>query len=517
MKEIRTLRTLLSRSMAYHPRRLALVEGERRYAFKDFADRAWRMGNALLGLGLKKGERAAVLSRNSLESAESYFSIPGAGLVLVMLNFRLAPPEILAVLADAEPALVMVNEEFLGHIKQIQHDLPFVREFVFIGDKSRTPEGWRHYETLIEESHGHEPAVEVAEDDLAALMYTSGTTGVPKGCMVLHRNLYHAARSMNAELKTGAEDVGVIPTPLFHASGIVALMNGIFSGAATVIMPRWDAEEFMRLVDRYKVATGMLATPMLLFLVNHPHVDRYDLGSLRKILFAGAPVTPVVFERAIERFGNVFIHGFGTTETVGSVSVLKPEEIARALAEGKREILSSCGRAYQGMQFEVVDEKGSPVPAGVVGEVRVRGLGMTAGYWNRESETGKSFRNGWFYTEDMCRVDEQGFLFVSGRKKEMIITGGENVYPAEVESVLYKHPAVELAAVIGAPDEKWGEIVTAFVVKKEGAPVAEEEIRTFCRSEIAGYKVPKRVIFERALPMSPTGKLLKHKLKARFS
>lgn len=495
----------------------ALIEGERQYSFRQFANRACSMGNALLEFGLSKGDRVAILSRNSIESAEVYFSIPNAGLVLVMLNFRLAPPEIKAVLADATPSVLMANEEFLDCLEEIRGELAFVRHFVFIGDKARTPKGWHHYEELIEQADSHLPAVEVAEDDLAALMYTSGTTGSPKGCMALHRNLYHVAKSMNIEMEMEAEDVAIIPTPLFHASGHVVLMNGIYSGITTVIMPRWDAEEFMSLVERYGITTGVLATPMLLFLVNHPHVDRYDLGSLRKVLFAGAPVTPIVFQRAIERFGNVFIHGFGTTETMGSVCILKTEEVARALAERKLEVLGSCGKAFEGMEFDVVDEAGVPVTPGVEGEIRVRGMGTTVGYWNKESETGKSFRGGWFYTEDMCRLDEQGFIYISGRKKEMIITGGENVYPAEVESVLYKHPAVGLAAVVGTPDAKWGESVTAFVVKKDQHDVTEEDIRSFCRREIAGYKVPKKVFFVCGLPMSASGKLLKHKIKRPVS
>lgn len=517
MGDLCTLRTLVLRSMENDPAKLALVEGERQYTFQEFAHRACRMGNALLNLGLGKGDRVAVLSRNSIESAESYFSIPNAGLILVMLNFRLAQPEIKAVLEDATPSVLMVNEEFFGLVEQIRDDLVFVRHFVFIGDQTGTPKGWHHYETLIEQSDSHAPDVEVAGNDLAALMYTSGTTGAPKGCMALHRNLYHAARSMHIEMEMEAEDLGIIPTPLFHASGKVVLMNGVYSGTTTIIMPRWDAEEFLRLVERHRVTTGVLATPMLLFLVNHPQADRYDLGSLRKVLFAGAPVTPIVFQRAIERFGNVFIHGFGTTETVGSVSILKTEEVARALAAGDLDILSSCGRGYEGMQFEVVDDEGAPVVPGAEGEIRVRGLGTTVGYWNRSLETRKSFRDGWFYTEDLCRLDDRGFLHIVGRKKEMVITGGENVYPAEVESVLYKHPAVGMAAVIGTPHERWGEIVTAFVVKKKDHEVTEEDIRSFCRSEIAGYKVPKRVFFVNGLPMSASGKLLKHKIREPLS
>jgi acyl-CoA synthetase (AMP-forming)/AMP-acid ligase II len=256
---------------------------------------------------------------------------------------------------------------------------------------------------------------------------------------------------------------------------------------------------------------------MLMFLVNHPKADQFDLRSLRRVLFAGAPVTPVVFEKAIQRFGNIFMHGFGTTETVGSISILRIDEVAAALAGGNKEILGSCGKSYDGMQAEVVEESGVPVAPGAVGEIRVRGVGTTLGYWNKPEETRKAFRDHWFYTSDLARVDDQGFIHVVGRKKDMIITGGENVFPAEVESVLYKHPAVTQSAVIGLPDETWGESVTAVIVKRSDVQVTENEIRAFCRKEIAGYKVPKKVIFLDALPLSASGKLLKNKLREQLA
>ncbi|MGA2225133.1 MAG: AMP-binding protein [Syntrophobacteraceae bacterium] len=517
MKTFGTLKRMLARNLEYNPEKIALIEGDRQYTFKDFAKRTYGIGNALLGLGLKKGERVAVLSRNSIESAESYFSIPNAGLVLVMLNFRLAAPELLAILADARVSALMVNEEFLGTLEGIKSGLDFVRHYIFIGEKQNTPEGWLHYEIMAEQSSCLEPAVEIAEDDLAALMYTSGTTGLPKGCMATHRNFYHIGRSLNVEMRTNGNDVGIIACPLFHATGEVVLMNDMYGGATSVVMPQWEPEEFMRCVEKYRVTTGMIATPMLLFLTDHPKVGDYDLSSMKNIFFAGAPVTPVIFKKAIERFGNVFVHLFGTTETVGQATILRLEEVAEALAQGRTDILGSCGRSFADMESVVVDENDNPVLPGAVGEIKVRGLGTVLGYWNKEEETGKDFRNGWYYSLDLCRVDERGFIYVVDRKKDMIITGGENVYPAEVESVLYRHPAVRQAAVIGTSDKKWGEAVTAIIVKKENAVVSEEDIRSFCKKEIAGYKAPRKVFFVESLPMSASGKLLKFRLRAQFS
>jgi acyl-CoA synthetase (AMP-forming)/AMP-acid ligase II len=508
--------TVLEHNLEYHPEKVALIEGDRQVTFREFTQRTRSMGNALLDLGLKKGDRVAIMSHNSIENAESYFSIPNAGLVLVMINFRLAPKEALAILKDSGASVLMVNEPYKGHVDQIKGELGFIKQFVFIGPAADTPDGWLHYEAMIASSSFETPPNALSENDLAALMYTSGTTGTPKGCMATHRNYYHVGRSLTLELKMTREDVGIIACPLFHATGEVVLMNGMYSGTTSVIMPQWDVAGFLSLVEKHKVTTGMLATPMLLFLMEYADVEKYDHSSLKKIFFAGAPVTPVVFQRAIERFGNVWIHLFGTTETVGQTTILRTEDIEAAFRTGNMEILGSCGRSFADMQSMVVDENDNPVPPGVVGEMKVRGLGNTLGYWNKPEETKNVFRNGAYYSLDLCRVDEQGFIYVVDRKKDMIISGGENIYPAEVENVLYKHPQVSMAAVIGTPDEKWGEAVTALIVKKGEGRLEPDDIKTFARTEIAGYKVPKKIIFIESLPLSASGKILKYKLREEF-
>ena len=225
---------------------------------------------------------------------------------------------------------------------------------------------------------------------------------------------------------------------------------------------------------------------------------------------------PVIFQQAIKRFGNIFVHGFGTTETTGSVSILRTGALAKALAEGRSEILGSCGTAYMDTLFEVVQESGELVTAGEVGEIRVQGAGLTLGYWRNDEETSRAFRQGWYYTGDLGRQDECGMLYIVGRKKDMIITGGENVFPAEVENVLYRHPDLQQVAVIGIADSVWGEMVTAFVVCKEEAKATEDELKAFCRQHIAGYKVPKRIVFVDGLPMSASGKVMKSRLKQQF-
>ncbi len=517
MKTNCTLKTLLARGCERGQDNQAVIFEGRSYTFGAFSRRIYGISNALLDLGLRKGDRVALLTKNSVESAESYFSVPNAGLVLVMLNFRLAPAEIRTILIDSKASVLMIDEEYLDCVEQIIGGLTFLQHTVLIGPKKKTPGGWLHYETLIERASDQEPQVDIFEDDLAALMYTSGTTGIPKGCMVVHKNLYHVGKSLSFELQMGSNDLGIVPVPLFHASGQCILMSNIFNGTATVIMPCWDILKFMELVEKYHATTAMLATPMLSYLVSHPQSDQYDLSSLAKVLFAGAPVSSILLEKAIERFGNIFIHGYGATETVGSMSILRLDEVASVLAGGRPEILGSCGRNYTDMEIEIVDGNDKPVVPNFVGEIRARGKGVTMGYWNKEGGKCDGFRGEWYYTGDLARVDGAGFVYIIGRRKDMIISGAENIFPAEIENVLLKHPAIEQVAVVGVEDERWGEAVTAFIVLKPDEYIDEGTIEALCRQEIAAYKVPKKIYFVDKLPISATGKLLKSKLISQVS
>jgi len=513
MKTISTLRTMLLKTLDRSSGKIALIEGSRRYTYREFVDRVNRMSNALISLGLKKGERVGIISFNSIEGCESYFSISNAGLVMVMLNYRLAPLEMLTILKDAEVSALMISEDFINHYKEISRELNFIKYFIYIGDKDHTPTNFYFYEDMIKKSSGDFPNIEIFEDDLTALMYTSGTTGTPKGCMVTHLNFYHAGRCLTTELKMVEDDFNIIASPLFHATGEVTLLNAVYSGTGSVVMPKFDPDLFFQLVDKYKVTTGMLATPMLQFIVDYPNRDNYSLSSLKKVFFAGAGVKVAVYKKAIEKFGNIFIHLFGTTETVGTTNLLKLEWIDEHLKKGNIKILGSVGKSAVDTVTVVVDDNDNPVAPGEIGEIKIKSLGNTLGYWKKEDETKKVYRNGWYYPLDLCKVDEDGFIYIVDRKKDMIITGGENVYPTEVENILYMHKDISQAAVVGLPDETWGEIVAAAVVKREGSLITDNDIKNFCRNYIAGYKIPKKIIFRESLPLNASGKILKFKLR----
>jgi acyl-CoA synthetase (AMP-forming)/AMP-acid ligase II len=516
MNNVCTLKMMLARGLEHSRDKLAIIEGGKRYTFRTLAERTYRIGNALLELGLTKGDRVAVLSRNSMESAELFIAIPNTGLVTTMINYRLAPSEIQVILADSEPSVLIVNKEYVEYLDRIREECSFIKHVVCIGDTAQLPSGTLKYESLIENAPTTLPEIDVSEDDIAALMYTSGTTGVPKGCVATHRNLYHVGRSITLDLHIDINDVAIIPVPIFHASGAALLFNGIYSGTTSVIMPSWDIKDFCNLAEAHKVTTTMLVTSMLESVVNCQEAAPAEFKRLKKVMFVGSPSSPVVFEKALELYGNIFVHGYGATETLGSVCILRADQIAEALSNGHTSVLGSCGKSSTDMLMEVVDEYDQKVSAGVQGEIRVKGLGVTLGYWRKELETGSLFRNGWYYTDDFAMVDEQGFVFIVGRKKDMIITGGENVFPAEIENIICKHKAVAEVAVIGLPDKKWGEAITAVIVRRPGVAVTEKEIIAFCRTEIAGYKVPKNIIFTESLPTSITGKLQKEKLRKKI-
>lgn len=512
-----TVRTFINRNAWLYPRKIGVIDGDRALTFKELRDRVNRMSNALLGMGLQKGDRIAYIGLNSLEIFECYLSVPSAGMVLVPMNFRLAPREIAAVLNDSNPSMMIASAEFAGIIDDIRDKIPSVREYVYVGPEEKTAKGWRNYEGLLKKGSPSEPQVFLDQDDLAVLMYTSGTTGAPKGVMMTHLNVFHHGRSVSITVGVDTDDIGIVASPLFHVAGTGCSWSDLYRGCTSVILPRWDAEHFLKLVEKEKITTGMLATPMVQFLLDYPDFKRYDTSSLQRLYCGGAPITPLFYRRFTEMFGNVLVNYYGTTETTGGASALTTRDIENALKIGNEKIFTSIGKGCYEMESYVVNDNDDMVGPGEAGEMKTRGMGVSLGYWNKEEETKEVFKEGWYYTRDICTVDEEGYVYIVDRKKDMVISGGENVYPSEIENVLYENPEIKEAAVIGLPDPKWGEKIAAVVVLKEGKKTTEKEIIDFCRGKIAGYKIPKTIYIDKELPRSPTGKILKFMLRDKYN
>ncbi|MBA4417802.1 MAG: hypothetical protein C0392_07820 [Syntrophus sp. (in: bacteria)] len=519
-KQFSTIRTLINRNAMLYPDRTAMKEmegAERVYNYKELKERVNRLGNALHGLGAKKGDRVAILSQNSYEYMESALAVPNAGLIYVVCNFRLAPPEIAAVLADAEPTLLIVQQQFVELAEQLKNAVPSIKKFIYFGSPEKKPEGWYDYEALINSTPADDQTTEIIEDDIAMLMYTSGTTGLPKGVMQTHGNYYHAGRVCSKNNFLTMDDHVFIICPMYHITAHYTFFGSFYATAPAYIFPRWDVDLLLSMTEKKKLTAGMLATPMVMMMLDSPNLKKYDLSSWKSIWFAGAGIIPAVYRQFIDLFGNILGEHHGTTESTGVTTNLSVMDIKDAFERGDYSILESCGRASYDMEILVVDENDKVVPPGGVGEMIIRGPGMGLGYWRKEAETKKAFKGEWFHTEDVCSIDDRGYIRVIDRLKDMIITGGENVYPAEVEKVLHSHPCVKESCVIGTPHPVWGEAVAAVCVLREGATVEPAELTNFCKGKVAGYKVPKTVYIISELPRNAAGKILKRELREQYN
>jgi acyl-CoA synthetase (AMP-forming)/AMP-acid ligase II len=515
-----TIRTLLSRNASLYPDKLAMKEFEtgKSCTFKMLKDRANRIGNALHAMGAQKGDRVGILSQNSFEYMESTLSVPSAGLIFVPVNFRLAVREMAGVLSDAEPVVLFVDRQYVKVAEEIKDAIPYVKQLVYIGPKEEKPDGWHDYDELIRTASPADPDVQLLEDDIAILMYTSGTTGLPKGVMQTHLNCYHNGRTCALNNRIESDDVGFTICPMYHVTATSSFFGPFYRGATSVLFQRWDTESLFRAAQEERLVAGMLATPMVrMLLEGWPALkDRYDISSMKKVWFAGAGIIPSVYKEFIDTFGCILGEHHGTTETTGVTTNLSAKDIEKELAEGNLKVLESCGRDAYDSEVVIVDDQDRPISPPGTGEMRVRGLGTSLGYWRKEEQTKKVFKNGWFYTEDICTIDEKGYVYIIDRKKDMIITGGENVYPMEIERVVNEHPAVAESSAIGVPHAVWGEAVAVVILLKRGEKVTEDEIIKYCKGRIAGYKVPKIVYFVAEMPRNASGKIMKQELRRQF-
>jgi acyl-CoA synthetase (AMP-forming)/AMP-acid ligase II len=503
----------LRRSIQQTPDRAATVYQGRTQTFAQLGERVARLAGALRKLGVQPGDRVGMLALNSDRYLEYYLGTYWAGGVVNPINTRWSPAEIAFSLQDCQTRIMLVDDTFVPMVEELRRRSPELRTVVHVGDGA-PPAGMVAYEALLAECAPAEDALRGGED-LAGVFYTGGTTGSPKGVMLSHRNIFTNALAMVAEGAVRHGCVGLHAAPMFHlADG--CFMNAMLAcGGTHVMVPRFEPIAVMEAIQRDRVTEALLVPTMIQMLVDHPELPRYDLGSLANLMYGASPIGEGLLDRAMKAIPSAgFTQLYGMTELSPMATILTQEmhrEAGRKLGRHR-----SGGRAAISCEVRVVDALGQEVPRGEVGEIAVRGPGVMMGYWNKPSETAAAVRDGWMFTGDGGRMDADGFIYIVDRLKDMIVTGGENVYSAEVEGVVATHPAVAQCAVIGVPNDQWGELVHAFIVRKPGMDVTQEEIVAHCKERIAGYKCPRQVSFIDAMPLSGAGKILKTRLRAPF-
>lgn len=516
------LNQALRRAVRYFPDNAATIFDGRKQNYRELWMRARALSKALDELGVRRNDRVAIYMLNCPQFLEAVYACFEIGAVIVPLNTRLAADELVFIINDAECVAFISDETLQPLAASFKPRIEGVNRYIAIGGSGEFDD----YETLVAPRINYQPDNQPeplsnenqSEDDLAGLFYTSGTTGTPKGVMLSHRNLWMNAMHTLAARAPEPKAVFLHAAPMFHLATFPAVINNTLNGGAHAILPKFDLKVLMEIIERDRVTSTVLVPTMINFLINHPDIGKHDLSSLRLITYGASPMPVELLKQAMKAFPSVeFFQGYGQSESSPLLTVLKPED---HITEGPERItrrLASCGRAVIGVEVEVVDENGAPVSQGEVGEVAARGPNVMLGYWKRPEETATTLRRGWLHTGDMATVDEDGYIYLVDRKKDMIISGGENVYSTEVENVVYQHPAIREAAVIGVPDEKWGETVKAIVTLKDGASLNENELIEFCASRLADYKVPKSVeIRADELPKSGTGKILKKELRETY-
>jgi len=497
--------SLLVNSAHKYPERLAIISDEGRWTYKEFDQRTSQLAGAMLNAGLKKGDRVAILFFNSSYFVEVYFATLKAGLVAIPVNFRFVGPEIVYVLNDSQPCLLFYGSEFDQTLLEIREQLETIR--IFVSPHNGSSSLAINYEEFLSSGRCLAQATDICEDDECQIMYTSGTTGRPKGAVLTHRNvLWNLFNTiLGREDKSGER--ALIVGPLYHT----AALNNHFTiqislGGTSILIRKFEPESLLKTIEREKITIISGAPALYNSLLQYPNAHKYDTSSITKCT-SGADKLPMeIKKRLLEFFPNVkgVYDVYGCTEASPSITVLRAEDSLR------KDL--SVGKALPFLEACVVDEEDRPLPPGEVGELVCRGPNVMKGYHRHPEATRDVMRNGWLHSGDLAKMDEEGFFYIVDRKKEMIVSGGENIYPREIEEILMKHPAIADVAVVGVPDQKWGESVKAFVAVKEGQLLDEKEVIEFCKKHLAGYKKPKEVAFVPAIPRNPSGKALKRLL-----
>ena len=489
----------------WRPRREALVDRGERLDYGRLNSRVNRLAHALIARGVRKCDRVAAILPNCAAFLETLFACARLGAIFVPINFRLSPAEVRFILEDAGVHVIVYHALFAPLFAPIRKETEILHG-ICVPDGGAVMSGDDLYESVLESSVDHPVRMQVGQHDVHAMMYTSGTTGAPKGALLTHGNAtWNAVNLQLSDSALRTDDVVLTVAPLFHIGALgIHTLPALYLGAKIVLHSRFDTTEILGLVERERVSALFLVPSMWLAIRQHPDIDHYNLSSLRTLISGGAPCPIPVIEFFQER-GLNFQEGFGMTETAPCASILGSRDATRKNG--------SVGLPLMHMRMRIVDENDHDVAPGRVGELVLRGPNLFSGYWNRPEATEEAFRGGWFHTGDLARQDEEGFFYIVDRKKDMLISGGENIYPVEIEQVLYRHPKVRELAVIGVPDPRWGEVPLLVVAPRAGEHLTEDEVRAFCEGQLAHFKIPKYVVEVDALPRNAAGKVLKRELR----
>ena len=504
--------SIVRNNLAKQPNAISLVLGEKTLTWAQLNSRAAQVAQGLRRAGVKSQDRVAFLDKNGIEHFEVFYGCAMLNAVSVDVNWRLAGPEVAYIVNDSEAEVFIVGQEFVPILDAIIKDLTRIKTVIVIGGHP----SHNDYERWVSAQSAVDPKVATKPSDIAFQLYSSGTTGRPKGVMLTNDNFFALLPAARDVWGMSENTVNLVAMPLFHIGGGGWATAGQFAGARSIIMRDVDPAAMLTLIEKQRITHGFVVPALLQFALIMPNIGTTDFSSLELIAYGASPISEAVLEGSIKAFKCPFMQVYGLTETTGVVTVLGPED--HDLSSANKGRLRSCGKPFTGIELRIVDsDTTKDVPVGDVGEIWIRSRQVMKGYWNMPEETAKSIvKGGWFRSGDAGYFDKDGYVYIFDRVKDMIVSGGENVYPAEVENALMAHPAIADVAVIGVPDEKWGEVPMALVVRKPDTTVTEQEIISFARERLAGFKTPKTVGWIDALPRNPSGKILKKILREPY-
>ncbi len=499
------------------PDRTAMVCGDEARTYAQMQERVNRLTSGLQSLGVGKGDRVAVMAVNSMAYVEAYYASARLGATFVPLNFRAKREEIAYMVNNSRASVLMVGERYLELVADIKPQLETIKHLISMDTKA---EGMTNYEELLAAHEPEEIYTDVEETDPTIIIYTSGTTALPKGVVLTHLGMSVYVTNTAEPADPSAEDVDVllVSVPFCHVAGATTMLSSVWSGRKLVILPQFDPEGWLEAVQTHRVTHSFVVPTMLKRVMDHPEFDKYELGSLQLLAYGAAPMPYEVVTKAVGVFECGLMNAYGQTESTSSLTYLGPDD--HVIPDGPAEVrelklrrLRSVGKTMDDVTVAILDPDGNELPVGQEGEIVAKGARIMSGYLGRKEETNEAMRGGWLHTGDVGWKDEDGYLFITGRTKDLIIRGGENIAPGEIEAVLDQHPAVQEAAVIGVPDVEWGEEIKAVIILKPGQTATPEELTAFVKGQLASFKAPKIYDIVQEMPRNYLGKVLKTDLR----